>query len=616
MVPFTLFRNRLKAKSLPPSDTNLSGDQPTYATESGFSYQPLTGPKDIRLLVFDPSLDPQPPVLTFKLINVPLEQVYEKYLALSYVWGENKNKRRIRVNGKDFDVTPNLEVALRNVWAKQFTTCIWVDAICINQSSNLEKNSQIRLMGEIYLSSFIVLIWLGEATPQSALAIAHLDQNISHKDGSMTIDLDYPVNDPRYADAWDAMGQDLLKRPWWRRAWVTQEVALANRSTVLCGQDVLAFEKLAFGTMIAFNHDLNVFYGSEDGFTNNWNVTRKQEYRLKRVRGQDMPLHELLANNISSSATDPRDIIYSLLGLATDVKDAAELIPDYDATVEQLYTNLVKFHVRKYNTIDLICVSRNPKKHDKLPSWVPDWSNLKETMSESLIRLTSTTDANRYDFHASKSRPLKNDVFASGENVLHVSGVLVDKIAHTGANGFMEASQGPEIFKDWSDLAEEKLGMRNGYVTKECRVFEAYNRTLCCDLARSGQRAIKGQRAFEVYSKGVVIPDSFRQGITTFSDPEEKRRLWIQDAMQAVLLRAPRRRLFITEKGYMGLGPSDAEKGDTVAVILGCNVPVIIREKESKWNFVGESYVCGIMDGEIMDLADAGDYEIDNISLL
>jgi hypothetical protein len=33
------------------------------------------------------------------------------------------------------------------------------------------------------LSSFIVLIWLGEVTPQSTLAIAHLDQNITHQDG-------------------------------------------------------------------------------------------------------------------------------------------------------------------------------------------------------------------------------------------------------------------------------------------------------------------------------------------------------------------------------------------------------------------------------------------------
>jgi hypothetical protein len=137
-------------------------------------------------------------------------------------------------------------------------------------------------------------------------------------------------------------------------------------------QDVVGFEKLAFGAMIAFNHDLNVFYGSEDGFTNNWNVTRKQEYRLKRVRGQPVSLHELLANSIFSSATDPREVIFSLLGLASDVKNAAELVPDYNASVEHIYTNLVKFHVRKYNTLDIICVSRNPKKHDKLPSWVPD----------------------------------------------------------------------------------------------------------------------------------------------------------------------------------------------------------------------------------------------------
>jgi hypothetical protein len=53
-----------------------------------------------------------------------------------------------------------------------------------------------------------------------------------------------------------------------------------------------------------------------------------------------------------------------------------------------------------------------------------------------------------------------------------------------------------------------------------------------------------------------------------------------------------------------------------VAVVLFFNGPIIIRTKESKWGFAGESFLCDIMDGEVMDQADAGEYNTNDISLL
>jgi len=47
---------------------------------------------------------------------------------------------------------------------------IWVDAICINQAADDEKNTQIPLMGTIYTWARVVYIWLGcgsEATDKA-----------------------------------------------------------------------------------------------------------------------------------------------------------------------------------------------------------------------------------------------------------------------------------------------------------------------------------------------------------------------------------------------------------------------------------------------------------------
>lgn len=53
-----------------------------------------------------------------------------------------------------------------------------------------------------------------------------------------------------------------------------------------------------------------------------------------------------------------------------------------------------------------------------------------------------------------------------------------------------------------------------------------------------------------------------------------------------------------TEKGYLGMGPPAAEKGDLVFVLPGCTVPFVLRKIESGYRVIGECYTHGIMDGE------------------
>ncbi|RYP82890.1 hypothetical protein DL770_005497 [Monosporascus sp. CRB-9-2] len=89
------------------------------------------------------------------------------------------------------------------------------------------------------------------------------------------------------------------------------------------------------------------------------------------------------------------------------------------------------------------------------------------------------------------------------------------------------------------------------------------------------------------------------------------------------LYRTVGRRLFLTERGYVGLGPEHMEKGDAVVVLVGSSVPHILRpdvetnavvgslqtnvshegkvsSAEPRWSYVGEAYCDGIMDGELL----------------
>jgi len=60
--------------------------------------------------------------------------------------------------------------------------------------------------------------------------------------------------------------------------------------------------------------------------------------------------------------------------------------------------------------------------------------------------------------------------------------------------------------------------------------------------------------------------------------------------------------LFVTKKGYMGLGPWNAKVGDAVCVLKGGKTPFLLRgaDKEGCHALVGEGFVQGIMGGEGM----------------
>lgn len=57
-----------------------------------------------------------------------------------------------------------------------------------------------------------------------------------------------------------------------------------------------------------------------------------------------------------------------------------------------------------------------------------------------------------------------------------------------------------------------------------------------------------------------------------------------------------------TRQGYLGLTPDDAREGDQVWVLSGGKLPLVLRPRETGghgYTVVGDSYIHGIMDGEV-----------------
>ena len=85
---------------------------------------------------------------------------------------------------------------------------------------------------------------------------------------------------------------------------------------------------------------------------------------------------------------------------------------------------------------------------------------------------------------------------------------------------------------------------------------------------------------------------------------DEELKYNIDKAFWYDFVRVARNRQFcVTKKGHIGWVPSGAEKGDKVCLLMGGQVPYVIRQHKKpkgEWMFLGEAYIHGAMKGEAM----------------
>lgn len=143
-----------------------------------YEYQPLSTPTSFRVIVLKPA------ILENQALEVELHEARlgtPHYEALSYTWGQRhgtipircydaapSRPERRKTTTTTILITPNCESALRHLRHRFKARQLWIDAICIDQASVAEKNQQVPLMGEIYMSAARTVIWLGPGEPGDA----------------------------------------------------------------------------------------------------------------------------------------------------------------------------------------------------------------------------------------------------------------------------------------------------------------------------------------------------------------------------------------------------------------------------------------------------------------
>jgi hypothetical protein len=60
------------------------------------------------------------------------------------------------------------------------------------------------------------------------------------------------------------------------------------------------------------------------------------------------------------------------------------------------------------------------------------------------------------------------------------------------------------------------------------------------------------------------------------------------------------RRLFATEKGFLGIGPWTLQESDAIILVAGADIPYAFRQDKgtNRWRLIGEAYIHGLLNGE------------------
>ncbi|OJD37910.1 het-domain-containing protein [Diplodia corticola] len=263
----------------------------------------------------------------------------EEYLALSYTWGmparggEEKFLRVIDTNETyKIEIKPNLHGALMRLRDPVDTLLLWIDAICINQSDNREKSSQIPRMSDIFNEAKKVCIWLGPTEDESNLAMDFIQKCLDLDDFSQRFSQDF-------SEKWHAVSK-LMRRPWFSRRWIVQELARARNAEVYCGDHKpMQWQDFADGMslMSAHQKEIQRLFRESKRFGHHpdlvGDLSELAAVKLIHIvdhifRKSDngeiieelLPLDALMSSLAGFDTSNPRDVMYAILWLANDAR--------------------------------------------------------------------------------------------------------------------------------------------------------------------------------------------------------------------------------------------------------------------------------------------------------
>ena len=556
---------------------------------------------EIQNVTLDPDREPitARSVDRFKSLSARKLSRGPKYQALSYTWGTPNKTGSIVLNGHHFPITKNLEAALRQLRQIQANTVPrtswWIDAICINQDDILERNSQVSLMRRIYKKAQQVSVWLGEEADDSSFALDSILKITSPpKRGPGEANAQAPViSSEEKLRCWKALWA-FYQRPWFERAWIRQEVAISKSQTVYCGSHSCHLHTLANATNILHYIYNDMKYQPlppvKSGLMSPPYVNLKLLWDLHleiRMNEQYVQLERLLTQARGCRATDLRDKVFSVLGMADP--EVYPVKPDYRTPLDQIFLSTTRCVIEASKRLDILSSCQNPDSTD-FPSWVPNFAQeWKRSPFKAIPERHKPSEAEaEFSFDG-------NALCVKGDFIDHVQFICEDyvklddtddkldhllaqwkrfvidvgkphKDRHTTEKRLLEGLAEPQSGESWLKFisAEEDMG----WGLKSSQEGEL----LPQDLTRV-------PHTYDVqHLKNLLVADNFNNQIKPYAKFYEYLKKY-----------GVGRRLCLSKSFVIGLVPAEAEIGDIFTIIHGASFPFVLRARGEAHTLIGEA---------------------------
>ncbi|KAI8720204.1 HET domain-containing protein [Fusarium sp. LHS14.1] len=575
------------------------------------------------------------------------------YIALSYTWHETSLPnlfRPVLINEKYLSVSLNLWNFLQNYHQTAGERVIWIDQICINQDDQDERVQQIGQMCAIYERASMDVFWIGEPGEHTEDVMDMLESlnrlEMSHlASGHRRPGIDALLN-PIYMHAvglpvypsqkWGAL-MHFISRSAFERAWIIQEVAVSRNTAIFCGLLMLPFDVLGrAATFLVESSWIPHLHGQYKVPRATGFLTAMMNCRLRHQQGERQSLDLLLASTRRFKATMPVDKIFALMNLSESRRSEPlppQLQPDYRKSLVEVFRD-VTLHLISRGSLDVLSGIEDVKfRHfHQLPSWVPDYSVHQVVSILSMpprsgqLTLYAAATGRHVGVRHSPAAPntlvLSASIFDTIERIAPLTdnasqlrlenwGRLLDFGArYPSVNG--ESVTMIDAF--WRTLIGNiGLGTHEYPVPQEWignfAVFASQSREELLEYLASSHAPRREEGEISSLTPGI---DSILGALRNVLAPNEslgKDGRGFESTMHHV---SWSRRLFVTKTGYIGLSPPSAQPGDIVVLLSGGRVPFIVRKENSDsskyYRVVGETYVHGIMDGELLSVIE-GDWE-------
>ncbi|KAE9367513.1 hypothetical protein N431DRAFT_428874 [Stipitochalara longipes BDJ] len=571
---------------------------------------------DFRLLEILPGQEPDR--IKCNIIQPP-ETYSLKYECISYRAGDPKKVLEIEVNGHSFNTFASLGAALRKIRQPDRSRVVWADQICINQNDVEERGSQVSKIRGFYEKAECVIAWLGplEGGDLAFRTVQSLRREVDTQmarriiDGMSTETTDILsgiaksvmaeiLSDaPEILAKYEAVG-NIFRSEFWGRLWIWQELIVAKRAHL---------EWEMYSTQL---DDLEIIFGilqhllvvewpphkikSRDFLMGNIpNGSASKVFEIMKLRTRRrvwqeqkiLPLDRLLDTARSAYCTDPRDKVFALCGFSAP---QLGIVPDYKASTCQVYISTAAAIMAEGCSLDILayCKHSGIAESVDLPTWCPDWSSVSHAERVPLLAgdflancAFETSQGKTAVFRVVPERP-HNEVWL--HTSLFAVGLSIGTVQHIGGLATGDRKTNEEKFRDllstWAKLAVF------GGISDE-GIFQELEKTAI--LENRGFYKLASQRNDEDTFTGDIDKTNYR-------------------ALQLDAVHG-HRRFFITSNGLMGMAPPHVEEGDAACVLLGAQVPFLLRKDKDSgfYTLIGEVYISnGYMYGRAIDEMEAG----------